>query len=126
MAQPWHPPPAPYYDLTKPGPSHIPPPATVKSRYDQYPNLNQDGTLVPRKHLSFDEDVLDREDPNTFQDARCGHSSPLGVELPGISPLQKDAAIEKVAKALASGTQDVLGPEPCWKDPRPWTWTLPG
>ena len=105
MAQPWHPPPAPYNDLTKPGPSHIPPPAPVKSRYDQYPNLNQDHTItvldrtpIPRKHLSFDEDVLDRDDSNTFQDARSGNSSPGVVELPEISPLQKDAANEKDEK----------------------------
>ena len=74
---------------------------------------------IPRKHISFDEDVLDREDPNTFQDARSGHSSPGVVEIPGICPLKKDAAIEKAAKALASGTQDVLGAGALPEGPQP-------
>jgi hypothetical protein len=39
-------------------------------------------------NLSFD-DVLEREDPNTFQDARSGQYSPGNTGLPGISPLQK-------------------------------------
>ena len=66
---------------------------------------------IQRKHLSFVEDALDREDPNTFQDARSGHSSPGVPELPGISPLKKDAALEQAAQALGSGTHDALGAE---------------
>ena len=69
-------------------------------------------------NLSFD-DVLEREDPNTFQDARSGQSSPGSIELPGISPLKKDAAFENAAKAITSGTQEILGAGALLEAPQP-------